>query len=393
MPEKVVQTRRSTARPRQYKKAGLPAKRQTPAALVTVSRLTSLYDGKTADNGEKGAGLLEKKVLLPERVFVPARAAPGVESLSLPGKAEIGRRLLSRVFRARDGSGSAVHREHRIADQSADLAANPPARENTQAVRQDATPCWGQAAVPPATEGGAGWGSRLQAGKEGPVFWGTKQVGRPEESVFWGAASEYRSPVPAGRVSWEPDREELPVPKLPPIFGMGKMTYSYKGKKTLTGANARWEGIPEIKMSVVKKGKLWYGVLNKFNMKAKYWLNTTTKWNHIKDFPGGAYDPKFNTPEGSKIHEEAELSAVKKLWEGAQTKIKAGIKKGYNTKKDAEDNLKKVFDAEAKAFIAKQQAISNHTNPVGPNAEWSYYKKAYDRYKASLKKAPKKKGP
>lgn len=190
-------------------------------------------------------------------------------------------------------------------------------------------------------------------------------------------------------------REELPVPKYPPIFGTGKLTYRYAGKKVLKGANAKWVGIPSIKHHIEKKGRKWYGVLDKFHIKAKYWINSKTKWNHIKNFPGGGYKYNFNTPEGSKTHERAELKAVKTLWETAQKNIKAGIKKGFKTKKEAVDNYKKIFNKEMKNFRKKQQAISNHTNPVGPNAEWAYYKKEYAKYKASLKKkkVPKKKTP
>lgn len=190
-------------------------------------------------------------------------------------------------------------------------------------------------------------------------------------------------------------REELPVPKFPPIFGTGKFTYQYAGKKVLTGANAKWVGIPSIKHHIEKKGGKWYGVLDKFHIKANYWINSKTKWDHIKNFPGGSYKHNFNTPEGSKTHERAELKAVKTLWETAQKNIKAGIKKGFKTKKEAVDNYKKIFNKEMKNFRKKQQAISDHTNPVGPNAEWAYYKKEYAKYKASLKtkKAPKKKTP
>jgi hypothetical protein len=189
-------------------------------------------------------------------------------------------------------------------------------------------------------------------------------------------------------------REELPVPELPPIFGSGKLSYTYAGKKALKGANARWEGVPDIKKHVAKKGGQWYGVLDKFDMNAQYWLNTKTKWNHIKDFPGGAYNPNFNTPGGSRAHEKAELKAVKTLWENAQKNIKGGIKKGFKTKKEATDAFNKVYKKQVTQFAKKQQAISNHSNPVGPNAEWDYYKRESARYKASLKKkAPKKKGP
>ncbi len=93
-------------------------------------------------------------------------------------------------------------------------------------------------------------------------------------------------------------------------------------------------------------------------------------------------------------HEEAELVAVGTLWENMQKNIEAGIKKGFKTKKGAGDNFKKVCTKEFKKYRKKQLAISNHTNPVGPNAEWNYYKEEYDKYKASLKKeAPKKKAP
>jgi len=187
----------------------------------------------------------------------------------------------------------------------------------------------------------------------------------------------------------EAEESLLPLPQLPPISGEGKFTYTYRGKKALVGANARWEATSTTKAATVKRGKKWYGRLRRFRMKGKYWINTTTKWNKIADFPGGAYDPAFNTPMGSRTHEVAELRAVGRLWRTAQRKIRVGIKKGFKTKAEATANFNAVFGAQVAIFNAKAGAISDHSNPVGPDAEWAYYKRRFSAYKKSLKKKKK----
>ena len=209
-------------------------------------------------------------------------------------------------------------------------------------------------------------------------------------------AHELTHVVQQGGANWmvqrqaEEQESPLPIPQLPPVSGEGKFTYTYKGKKALAGANARWEATPTVKAATVKGGKLWYGRLRTFWMKGKYWINTTTKWNKIADFPGGAYDAAFNTPTGSRTHELAELRAAGNLWRAAQRKIRAGTKKGFNTKALATTNFNTVFGAQIAIFQTKTGAISDHSNPIGPDAEWAYYKRRFAAHKKSLKK--KKKG-
>lgn len=202
--------------------------------------------------------------------------------------------------------------------------------------------------------------------------------------------SKFTASPPDNRLEQKAEEGSIILP-FAPIFGADAFTYTFEGEKALTGANARWEGTADIDPwplpKVEKKEKQWFGVLNKCDCNAKYWLNSTTKWNDIKDFPGGPYDPSFNTKEGSKTHERAELDAVKELFLKMANNIREGIKKGFPTQKDAENNYKKVWDSKYKNYKSKQQAISDHKNPVGPDAEWEYYKAEYEKYKASLKKS------
>lgn len=195
-------------------------------------------------------------------------------------------------------------------------------------------------------------------------------------------------------------KEGLTLGELPQAFGSGNVTYKYAGAKALKNANARWEGRYDIRpvpaklpRARKKKDGLWYSVLNRFNMKVKYWVNSKTKWNRIANFPGGAYNPAFNTRWGSRVHEVAEIKAVRALWRTMQKNIKGNIKAGFKAKAQANANFLSVWNKEWKVYRPKQLAISNHSNPVGPKAEWSFYKKAFDKYKASIKKKAPKKGP
>lgn len=164
-------------------------------------------------------------------------------------------------------------------------------------------------------------------------------------------------------------------------------SYTYGGEKPLSGAFATWIA-PEgpVKEHVEKKGGKWFVVLDQFDMKGKYWLNSNATWNHIKDFPGGSWVASFNTKEGSKAHEEAELKAMGEVWNNAESNIKLKINKGFNTQNKAVANYNKVSASEHVIYKTKYLAIKHHKNRVGPDAEWDYYKREYQRYHASLKK-------
>lgn len=164
---------------------------------------------------------------------------------------------------------------------------------------------------------------------------------------------------------------------------LGHFKYMYKGERPLTGAAASGKITTVIQMSVAKKGAKWYYVADRFDCIGEYWLNSKMRWNRIKDFPGGSYVKTFNTREGSRIHEVAELKDYKRFWEEMERKARKAIRKGFNTQKEVIDNLNPVLDEAHRIFAAKVKAVRKHTNPVGPNAEWEYYKKAYEKYKAT----------
>lgn len=164
----------------------------------------------------------------------------------------------------------------------------------------------------------------------------------------------------------------------------GDFTLVDGGKKALKDCQAEYRIKTDEKASIVRKEKQWFVVLEKFRAEATYWLNSGAQWDPIRYFPGGddwRAGAGFNTPEGSKIHEEAELKAIKPLWENAEKNIRKALAKGFKTRAAAVRYWKEVAKKEFAEYTTKRLDIRYHRNPVGPEAEWDYYKKEFAKYK------------
>jgi hypothetical protein len=160
-------------------------------------------------------------------------------------------------------------------------------------------------------------------------------------------------------------------------------TTTDEGERALAGANARWEGTQDVLARAENRGGQWFVVLDRFNMRLRFWLNSGTAWNTIDQFPGGAYVDWFNMPEGSRTHERAECAGVAALWDQAETSVRAGIAAGFATRAEAAANYTAVSNAAYAIYLPAQRAISSHANPLGPNAEWAYYQAEHARHAAA----------
>jgi len=186
----------------------------------------------------------------------------------------------------------------------------------------------------------------------------------------------------------EGQTEEKPGPveaavEVPVVVGTSTTTTD-GGERSLSGANARWEGTPTIQARADKRGEEWFVSLTRFDMDFEYWLNSDTVWNHIRDFPGGSYDHSFNTREGSRTHEIAEINGTAALWNTFEATVRAGITGGFATRAEAEANYNTVLRAAAAVFNTASGAISDHSNPVGPDAEWEYLRQAHAAYEGGV---------
>lgn len=188
------------------------------------------------------------------------------------------------------------------------------------------------------------------------------------------AQAPEQAPAPAAAAEGPGNAAVQELLALAPMVGHSVAAH-FQGEGPMQGANATWQATPDIRSGVEQTEAGFRFRILRHHLDLAYWLNENAEWDDLEWFPGGAYDPEFNTPAGAKVHEEAEIHEVADAFERLTAAAASGSGGVHPSQAEAEAAFAAVYAPAKQTYLAQVQAVQTHANPVGPDAEWALYER------------------